>query len=240
MISHKRHRSAYLKILIIIVILLKITQPFAAEKFNDEQVKVAFVYNFINHITWPKENEKDTFTIAIYNDSVLFDAFYISFKNRTRKDKKIQILNINSIDEARAADVVYFSKQYNQEFLTLVNNIRSSATLVISEESNENHNIMINLIKKAESTSFSFEVNKSNIIYEKLTMSKDMLLLGGTELDVATLYRETEAAMLQTKKREVALNQRLQQQEQRLAGTTKKIERMNSELKLKSNQLLLL
>ena len=238
MISHKRHRSAYLKILIIIVILLKITQPFAAEKFNDEQAKVAFVYNFINHITWPQENEKDTFTIAIYNDSVLFDAFYISFKNRTRKDKKIQILNINSIDEARAADVVYFSKQYNQEFLTLVNNIRSSATLVISEESTERQDIMINLTKDAQSTTFSFEVNKSNIIYEKLAMSKDMLLLGGTELDVATIYRETEAAMLQTKKREVALNQKLYQQEQRLVETTQKNQQMDQDLKTKSRQLL--
>ena len=107
---------------------------------------------------------------------------------------------------------------------------------MISEESTERQDIMINLTKDAQSTTFSFEVNKSNIIYEKLAMSKDILLLGGTELDVATIYRETEAAMLKTKKREVTLNQKLYRQEQRLTGTTQKIQQMNQDLKTKSRQ----
>ena len=218
--------------------LLNLSQLSAAEEFKDEQVKVALVYNFINHITWPKENLKNTFTIGIYNDPSLFKVFYRSFENRTRKDKKIQILNVHSIEEAKAVDVVYFPKKYNQEFSTLANNIRSSATLVISEESTERQNIMINLTKDAQSTTFSFDVNKSNIVYEKLAMSKNMLLLGGTELDVAIIYRETVVAMLKTKKTEVALNQKLHLQEQRLAGTMQKIQQMNQDLKTKSRQLL--
>jgi len=238
MILNKIHSSLSIKILIILFMLLNFSQLSAAEKFKDEQLKFAFVHNFINHITWPKENLKNTFTIGIYNDPSLFEFFYLSFENRTRKGKKIQILNVHSIDEAKAVDVVYFPKKYNQEFSTLANNIRSSATLVISEESTERQDIMINLTKDAQSTTFSFEVNKSNIIYEKLAMSKDMLLLGGTELDVATIYRETEAAMLQTKKREVALNQKLYQQEQRLVETTQKNQQMDQDLKTKSRQLL--
>jgi len=238
MILNKIHSSLCIKTLIILFILLNFSQLSAAEKFKDEQVKVALVYNFINHITWPNENLKNTFTIGIYNDPSLFKIFYLSFENSTRKGKKIQILNVHSIDEAKTADVVYFSKKYNQEFSTSANNIRSSATLVISEESTERQDIMINLTRDAQNTTFSFEVNKSNIIYEKLAMSKDILLLGGTELDVATIYRETEAAMLKTKKREVALNQKLYLQEQRLSGTTQKIQQMNQELKTKSQQLL--
>jgi signal transduction histidine kinase len=69
-------------------------------------------------------------------------------------------------------------------------------------------------------------------------MSKDLLLLGGTELDVATLYRETEAAMLQTKKREVALNKRLFHREKLLADRMQNIKKINLDLKTRSQQLL--
>lgn len=225
-------------LLIMFFVLFNVSKLFAAEEFNDEQVKVAFVNSFINNITWPKESEKESFTIAIYNNRSLFETFSQSLKNRTRQQKKISIIYATSIEEMKSAEVVYFSQQDNQAFSNLTNNIRSSETLVISEESTEHQNIMINLIKHAETTTFVFEVNKSNIIYEKLTMSKNLLLLGGTELDVATLYRETEAAMLQTKKREVALNKRLFHREQLLADTMQNIKKINLDLKTRSQQLL--
>ena len=72
-------------------VLFNVSKLFAAEEFNDEQVKVAFVNSFINNITWPKESEKESFTIAIYNNRSLFETFSQSLKNRTRQQKKISI-----------------------------------------------------------------------------------------------------------------------------------------------------
>ena len=51
--------------------------------------------------------------------------------------------------------------------------------------------IMINLVFGSKSK-VSFELNKSNIVSQHLTIDKDILLLGGVELAVANLLIEAE------------------------------------------------
>ena len=50
---------------------------------------------------------------------------------------------------------------------------------------------MINLTLTDQNT-VSFEINRANILLEGLEISNDILLLGGSEMDVAQLYREME------------------------------------------------
>ena len=68
---------------------------------------------------------------------------------------------------------------------------RRSNTLVVSEVKENQIYIMINFLYNADN-SISFEFNRPNILLEGLTISNEILLLGGAELDVAILYREIE------------------------------------------------
>ncbi|MDG1859553.1 MAG: YfiR/HmsC family protein, partial [Emcibacteraceae bacterium] len=69
--------------------------------------------------------------------------------------------------------------------------IRNSQILLISDETTEMPHSMINLTLTDQNT-VSFEINRANILLEGLEISNDILLLGGSEMDVAQLYREME------------------------------------------------
>ena len=97
----------------------------------------------------------------------------------------------------------------------------------MTDNSTDKHSVMINLINNTEKSAISFEVNKSNIVFEGLDISAELLLLGGTELDVATLYRETELALQVIRTREVTLHQKLNQQQSLISSTVKKLETLN-------------
>ena len=96
---------------------------------------------------------------------------------------------------------------------------------------------MLNMIDSEGANAISFEVNKSNIVYEKLTTSAQLLLLGGTELDIASLYRETEHAMQLTRAREAALNSELANQQSKLSQTNITLSKLNQDLKRSAKEV---
>ena len=80
---------------------------------------------------------------------------------------------------------------------------------------------MINLTKNE--TKISFEINKANILNRALEISPNLILLGGTEIDVAKLYKSSQDALKEQKDTINSLNQ--------------KIEAKNSELNFKINSI---
>ena len=116
--------------------------------------------------------------------------------------------------------------------------------------------VMINLMSDGDR--LKFEVNKSNIINHGLEPLPELILNGGTEIDVAKLYREGQASLvsmqkqLQGRERELAQlsrtidnqlqhNQQLQQQmqdlQQSIQNSDKLIAEQNAQLLEQKNQI---
>lgn len=202
----------------------------AEQQFDAKHIKAAYLINFIKHIQWPDEANKEQFQLAIYKD-----VEFHQFLSKVLKQKKIKGLNLNiryadTIEQLRQADSVYMPELFNESINEIANAIRGSQTLLITDSSDNKHDVMINLIQNEKSNAISFEVNKSNILYEKLVMSADLLLLGGTELDIATLYRETELAMQKTRQQSITLKENLKEQKGMLSVFEQQLKLSKSEL----------
>ncbi|MGL1956678.1 MAG: YfiR/HmsC family protein [Colwellia sp.] len=210
--------------------LLFINQASAIQKLDREQVKIAYIYNFIKHINWPDEGNKKYFVVAVYNDNKLFHLVEKTLANKQVKNKLINVINIDSAKNASAIDLLYIPSQLNNSLASIAASVRSSKTLLVTDNSDDKHNAMINFSDNIGASAITFEVNKSNIIYEKLKVSAQLLLLGGTELDIASLYRETEQAMQLTRQRESALNKQLISQEYKLQMQGDKLQRESKRL----------
>jgi len=176
-----------------------------AQKFDAKHIKSAYIVNFFKHITWPNEADKDTYLLAIYKEPSYVEFLSQALKNKKIKNKSIIVIYADSLSKLKRADSVYIPQQFNDQLHNIANALRGTNTLLISDNSLNKHDVMINLIQQQDSVVISFEVNKSNIIYENLNMSADLLLLGGSELDIATLYRETEMAMQKTRAQSIEL-----------------------------------
>lgn len=98
--------------------------------------------------------------------------------------------------------------------------MRGKGTLVITENSETLHNIMINIVETAgdldKTRELTFQINRPNIVFEKLRIQPDLILHGGSELDVASLYRETERAMQKLRSENLQSLQELEDKRQEL------------------------
>jgi len=202
-----------------------------AQQLTRDQVKVAYIHNFIKHVNWPNEKSKSGYIVGVYGDEAFAQLLNRAMLQRIIKNKPVTISIIKNIQEARNTDLLLVATKRNNELAEIASALRSSETLLITDNSVDKHNVMINMVNVAKNESISFEINKPNIYFENLTISTELLLLGGTELDVATLYRETELAMQEIKEREISLNQKLIDQEKQISSTEEKLEILNHNLK---------
>jgi len=208
-----------------------------AQQLNKEQIKVAYIYNFLKHINWPEEARKSHFVLGVYQDKKFHNLLKKSFKNKKVKNKDISVLLITNFAQASTSDLFYIPKQFNKQLAQIANKVRGSQTLLVTDNSKDKHNAMLNMIDSNGANAISFEVNKSNIIYEKLTTSAQLLLLGGTELDIASLYRETEQAMQVTRARESALNAEIASQQAKLSKTNVRLSKLNQDLQRSTTEV---
>ena len=208
-----------------------------AQQLSKEQIKTAYIYNFLKHINWPEEDKKAQFVIGVYQDKDFHALLKRSLLNKKIKNKNISVLLVGEFTQASKNDLFYLPEQFNNQLTHIANTIRSSQTLLVTNNSAEKQDTMLNLIDSNDTDAISFEVNKSNIIYEELTTSAQLLLLGGTELDIAYLYRKTEEAMQATRERELALNTELTIQQNKLNQTSAKLNKLNEDLQRSSREI---
>jgi signal transduction histidine kinase len=221
------HKSLFLFLFCFIVSLTTIVN---AKNFDEKHIKSAYMVNFFKHITWPNETNKSNYHLAIYKEPTYFDFLAKALKDKKIKNKNIRVSYADNLEQLKRADSVYIPQQFNGDLNKIANVLRGSSTLIISDNSLNKHDVMINLIQQGDLAVISFEVNKSNIIYEKLQMSADLLLLGGSELDIATLYRKTEMAMQKTREKSINLQNNLLKQQQKLASAKQVLKKLNIEL----------
>jgi len=212
--------------------------PASAQQINSnqidiDQIKAAYIYNFIKHVDWQNEDKKTKFIVGVYGDDTFAKQLNIALSQRVLKNKTIDVIVIKKIADGKKVDVFFSAKNRNIEISDIASILRSSKTLLITDNSVDKHSVMINLVMDTESSLIHFEVNKSNILFEGLEMSDELLLLGGTELDVATLYRETELAMQKMISTESSLYNKISEQEKQISSTKDKLATLNKSLKIR-------
>ena len=208
-----------------------------AQPVDENRVKAAYLVNFIKHITWPNEKNKSRFTIAVYKDKAFYQFLQDALSGKKIRNKAISITFLNKAPHLNNIDLIYIPPNARNEVHTIANVTRGNTTLIVSHNSLNKHDIMINLLQDPKTSVITFEVNKSNIIYEKLIMSPELLLLGGSELDIATLYRETELAMQKTRQQSAELKKQLTNQQQQLITSQKKLHQLTLNLNKLNNEL---
>lgn len=87
--------------------------------------------------------------------------------------------------------VLVIATDLNSQLGELAARLVRSGTLIITDNANDKKSVMINLTYP-DNQSIRFEINKSNIVYEGLKITNDVRLYGGSEIEVATLYKEME------------------------------------------------
>lgn len=176
---------------------------------SDQALKVALTYNFFKYIVWPDESGREQFSIGVLDtDDVLYREMAAAAPLLQIRNKRFNVTRLQSLQAAAPGQfqLIYIGARQAAKVPALASRLRGSGTLLVSEESNAQRDFMINLYRTPENT-INFQINRSNLVYEKLQVDKQIVMLGGTELDVATLFRESEDS-LQRLKTQLATKER--------------------------------
>jgi signal transduction histidine kinase/CheY-like chemotaxis protein len=197
---------------LILIAIICYTTPAWAQGLNKEKITASYLYNFAKNIEWPNQATMTSFDIAVYGTSspALMHELAVLRDRVKLRDLPITVNQVNRVDSLANYHLVYV-EQVNAKILAdIYDELEGKPVLLVTDSYNNKQLVMINLIT-TENDRLKFEVNKSNIINHGLTPLPELILNGGTEIDVAKLYREGQASLVALQKqlrgREKILNE---------------------------------
>lgn len=188
-----------------------------AQPLEEQKIVASYLYNFAKNIEWPQVKTLRSFDIALYGDA---DPALLSALQGLRERVKVHGLAVNyrqvkTPAELAAFQMVYMESADKKTMTDVYDALDGKPVLLVTRNYSNQQLVMINLISTGRS--LKFEVNKSNILNQGLGVQSELILSGGTEIDVARLYREGQASL-------VALQKQLRNREKTLKELTASID----------------
>lgn len=201
-----------------------------------DDIKSALLFNFAHQIDWPSSDQK-AITFAVYGEQpALYDALKVNLQNKTIRGMSTRVLQATDLRQVVAPALLIFSREQSEAVKKLAPQFVGKHWLVVTDNLSDRTQVMIN-IRDADDGRLTFEMNRPNLLRAGLQPKPEILLLGGTELDVVELFEATERRLNATKNQVEILTAELQQANQRLENINQEIKRRAEELTEKNSEL---
>ncbi len=181
----------------------------------------------------------DSFNILVISDDKLLIKEFVDFSKVKKIEGKPINITVNSKSPVRIGErikIVFLDKDKSGYFNNIYQLTEKRPILIVTDNYSDKYKVMINLYDDMENK-LLFELNKSNIINHNLKLNPEVLLLGGTEIDVAELYRNLQKEMDSVQDMLIPLTDSLNNMNSLISQTLSKIDSQNYKLS-SQNELL--
>lgn len=161
---------------------------FAIAQTDRQKEMVANTYSFMKNIEWP---QKDTpFKIHIITtDEDLKNEFRITSQSQKIAGKSVIVTFTSYVMVQQDVDVIFVTNRYNTTIPTLLDRIGGSTVLLITDRYDIQRDVMINFLGES-SSDLTFEINRANVSNQGLKVKPGMSDLGGSEVNVAKIFKQ--------------------------------------------------
>lgn len=175
--------------------LLLISLLARAQTPVETQIKSAFIAHFSEHVIW-KEHKKGPMKIAyLGSNGVLYDELQKMAALQVDKGNPLEIEQIRSAKEIQGHSMVIVDPLRSDLVPDVLKVIGSQSILMVTDGYERPELIMVNFY--LEEGSVKFQVNKGNIYLQGLDVSPELILYGGSEVDIAQVYKDAKAKLTQ-------------------------------------------
>ena len=213
-------------------------QLLAQDNLSREALLSRYIYSIVHSISWPNEDALQQFTIAVPCGAtnplrLELDAMA---ESETIRGMPLAIEYSTSVEALQDMQLIYLPESCADRLNDFFSRIDGKPSLLVTDEHQEKRLVMINFFNTPQGT-LIFEINKANIINQQLQPQPNLILFGGTEIDVAKLYKENLNLMAQFQKRIRTQSNDLQLLKNRVEQSRQGLVRYDRELSSKSRQI---
>jgi len=132
---------------------------------------------------------------------------------------------------------LYINKKRNNDIINIFALTKGKNTLLVTDNCPVKEAVMINFLPSEKEEVVRFEINKKNTVDEGLITQSDILLLGGTYVDVRKLFQEKEHELEIEKEKLKKSKLELEKQRKLISVQNKEIAEREEILLFKNNKL---
>jgi signal transduction histidine kinase len=159
---------------------------------NKELLTGNYLYKFVQYTTWPQHGNHHIHIIS--KDRDLFKAIKVLLHNQHINNKKFILTHNDTSDIPSTASLIFIANDRLFLYENIFKKTQGKPLLLVSQEYENKRLVMINLFETDEQN-IRFEINSANILNQNLKIDPKIILLGGTELDVAKLYQGAQETL---------------------------------------------
>jgi len=153
-------------------------------QLKKEDVISAYIYNFANLSSSPKQSQLNTYGIIVVSNNTSLIESLQKMKAEVKINGKPIGINIDNTgkNDLKEACMVYIDKNALKDRPGIISHCIANQVLLISEGNDRKEAIMLNLYVD-EGQKVKFEIHQRNIKQANITISKDILTMGGRIVD---------------------------------------------------------
>jgi signal transduction histidine kinase len=182
-----------------------------AQPLDDSRVKVALIYNFAQNIEWKNDKQIETFRFGVIaTDTTTFHNFKLLATRYKLKGRTIEPVLLDITSSLKDINLLYIDDIFSNTIADVYERIKGQNILLISDRSSSRLFIMINLLYDSKTKRISYEINRQNLDNESFLYKPEILVHGGSFVDLKELYKQTndqlrvEAAKIEEIKTQLA------------------------------------
>lgn len=167
----------------------------AAAPLTRAELVGVYLYRLAENIHWANSEQISRYRLHLIDPPRQTYATLTELAQlKTLHGKPFRVTRSSRVQVPAGAHLVYLAKDKAAAYPGLFAKAKGQNVLLVSDNAAAQRPIMINLIDTADQQ-IRFKINRSNITQQNLGVNPDIILLGGTEVDVMELYRDSQASM---------------------------------------------
>lgn len=162
------------------------------QTLEEIRFKTAFIPHIIDNIEW-KGKEGNVLNINYLGSNSDFEKALLELKKSGSVKKYTLVINkFTSVGQLKKVDtdILWLDRQYNESLGSISKKLEGVQALILTSGCDNKRDLMINFGILKEKV--HLEINKVNLYAKNISISSDLLIYGGTEVDVAKIYKKAK------------------------------------------------
>jgi hypothetical protein len=145
---------------------------------REQQIKAAFLYNFVKFVDWPAEFLPETgnvISICVFNDDPFYEALE-TIRDKTVKGRRLVIRRLDAVKDLESCHVAFIGQTEVRRLPQVMQSLQNSSVLTVGETERFAHSGgIINFV--VEKNKVRFEINVDRAERARLKLSSQLLSL---------------------------------------------------------------